>query len=244
MGVQAGSKQGARSLGAGLCRGRRRSAGFPCRRALLGLTLAAVLLSGVASASAATTGPPSNRAIPAIGGKAVDEAALSATAGHWAGTLPLTYSYQWELCNEAGEECANIAGATSHKYKLQHADVGNTLRAVVTATNSEGSSSAISKHTAVIAPSKPARNKAPVITGAAVDGQLLSSSTGVWRGTPPLTLGYQWNVCERTVCTAISGASGSTYRATTSEVGKQLRVVVTATNGVGSASSTSLPSKK
>ena len=40
--------------------------------------------------------------------------------------------------------CANISGATASAYKLQGADGGHTLRAVVTAKNNDGTESATS----------------------------------------------------------------------------------------------------
>jgi uncharacterized protein YukE len=208
------------------------------------LAIVLTMLLGVGGAAAQGSGPPSSFLAPAIAGKALDEATLAATPGHWDGLLPLTYTYQWQLCDAAGEECAAIAGATAHKYKLQHEDVGRRVRVIVTAANSEGSSSAPSKTSAVIGPSKPVRGKTPTITGAAADGKVLSAATGTWKGTPPFTFAYQWKVCVRLECSPIAGATQSTYRATTSQIGKQLRVVVTAGNAVGSASNSSPASKK
>ena len=86
------------------------------------------------------------------------------------------------------------------------------------------------------------RNQAPpVILGVPTDGAALSATTGTWGGTPPFTFGYQWLRClmDGSNCQNIPGATGPTYSLTSSEVGRRVRVLVTATNAAGSASSTS-----
>jgi hypothetical protein len=90
---------------------------------------------------------------------------------------------------------------------------------------------------AVIVPppmkTKPANSVAPVITGTTTVGQLLSASSGVWTGNPAPTLSYQW---ERLTngWTILVGATGSSYRLTAGDIGRSIRVLVTATNSEGS----------
>ena len=81
----------------------------------------------------------------------------------------------------------------------------------------------------------------PTITGTAQDGQTLNASPGGWSGTQPITYAYQWRRCDSSGagCSAISGATTSTYTVTSTDVGSTLRVAVTATNSVGSATATS-----
>ena len=62
---------------------------------------------------------------------------LTAEPGGWSGARPIAFSYQWQRCDAAGEGCLNIAGATHPGYLLAPADVGATVRAVVTATGAE-----------------------------------------------------------------------------------------------------------
>jgi hypothetical protein len=197
-----------------------------------------------AATAVITTGPPVNTVLPVISGRAEDGQTLSASTGSWAGTEPFSYTYQWELCSGAGESCANISGATSSSYALGRSDVGDTLRIVVTAKNSVGSSSATSTQSAVVTALAPSNTSPPAISGTAQDGQTLTASTGMWSGTPPLTYAYQWQSCNSAgeSCTNISGATGSTYVLGHGDVGTTLRVVVTATNSAGSASSTSAAS--
>src|SRR5262245_48448736 len=74
----------------------------------------------------------------------------------------------------------------------------------------------------------PANHGLPTILGRPVDGALLSATTGVWGGTPPLTFGYQWVRCSYSNCLPISGATGATYLLTSSDVAYRLQVLVTA----------------
>ena len=75
---------------------------------------------------------------------------LQTDNGTWSGTTPLTYTYQWRICNTTGGACHDIAGATGNEYTLKAADDGNTLRVQVTAKNTDGSDTSTSVPTAVI----------------------------------------------------------------------------------------------
>jgi hypothetical protein len=85
--------------------------------------------------------------------------------------------------------------------------------------------------------SSPVNSSPPSISGTAIEGQVLSASTGKWAGTPPMHYAYQW----RRDSSNVSGSTGSSYLLTSSDVGHQLTVVVIATNAYGSASATSPP---
>jgi hypothetical protein len=51
-----------------------------------------------------------------------------------------TFAYQWQKCDAAGANCADIAGATAQTYLVAPPDVGSTLRVNLVATNRFGSS--------------------------------------------------------------------------------------------------------
>jgi tripartite motif-containing protein 71 len=89
--------------------------------------------------------------------------------------------------------------------------------------------------------SKPVNRAAAGISGLAQEGQVLVASAGVWEGTPALSYGYQWQHCNAAggECTGISGATESKYVLVHGDVGFTIRVVVTATSSLGSATSTS-----
>jgi hypothetical protein len=87
--------------------------------------------------------PPSNVTKPTISGTARKGQRLTAKTGQWEGTMPITFSYQWQRCDSNGA-CVPITGATARTYRLGSADVGNRLRIDVEASNSRGQSSASS----------------------------------------------------------------------------------------------------
>ncbi|NUR78031.1 MAG: S8 family serine peptidase [Thermoleophilia bacterium] len=81
----------------------------------------------------------------------------------------------------------------------------------------------------------------PVVTGAAETGGLLSASTGQWSGAQA-TYTYQWQRCDATgACVEVTGAVDSTFAPTADDLGSTLVVFVTATNGDGTATSSSAP---
>jgi hypothetical protein len=75
---------------------------------------------------------------------------------------------------------------------------------------------------------------APQITGDVAVGGSVATSTGSWAGSTPQSYAYQWEHCS-TTCGAIAGANGATYVPSASDLGRRLEVIVTATNGAGSA---------
>ena len=94
--------------------------------------------------------PPRVDSPPTITGTAKSGNTLSASPGTWSGTPPLSFSYQWQRCHPG---CANIAGATLDAYTAASADVGGSLRALVTASNAAGSAQVASAQRGPIAPS-------------------------------------------------------------------------------------------
>lgn len=99
---------------------------------------------------------PENTSPPTISGQAVEGQTLTATTGTWTGSTPMNFSFQWQRCDQSGLNCQNIAGATGQSYTLTAADVGFTIRVLVTAQNANGSSSAASAPTAPVQAAGPA----------------------------------------------------------------------------------------
>ncbi len=83
----------------------------------------------------------------------------------------------------------------------------------------------------------------PTIVGAPVAGQTLAAVPGTWEGGKPLTFTYQWRSCDAAGanCTAITGATGESYRPVTTDVGHSLKIVVTAAAAAGTASAVTAP---
>jgi RHS repeat-associated protein len=95
-----------------------------------------------------------------------------------------------------GSGCSNISGATASFYALGSSDVGKRVGATVTATNGDGSASASSYATMVLA-AAPVNISAPLVEGTpAVQGQALTADPGGWSGTATITYGYQWQRCS------------------------------------------------
>jgi hypothetical protein len=145
---------------------------FNGRRWPVALLIAALALGIGAVFGTAQTGQaaaqdkPSNTTPPTISGTTQSGSQLSTTNGTWAGTTPITFTYQWRRCDTSGGSCADIGGATSQTYDLKQVDVGATLRVEVKATNGDGSTTITSVPTAAItAPATPAPTGCPSGTG-------------------------------------------------------------------------------
>jgi hypothetical protein len=111
--------------------------------------------AGSTPASSAATAPveaatkpaaPHNTVLPVVSGATVEGQTLSVSAGSWSGS-PTSFGYQWQDCNASGGGCSNISGANASTHLLSAGEVGDTLRAVVTATNAAGSTAASSSAT-------------------------------------------------------------------------------------------------
>ena len=189
---------------------------------------------------------PVNTVAPSLSSSTPAEGVLeSASTGSWA-TPPTGYGYQWERCEEGGVECVAIEGATEATYVPGLADVGHALRVAVTASSPGGAATADSPASAAVSTvvSAPVDFSFPEIVGLARQGQTLSVRPGTWMGPPPLSYAYQWERCDAAgeACTALSGATGSSYTPTSGDVAGTLRVLVSASDTAGRASQISPPS--
>jgi hypothetical protein len=228
------------------------------RSARILLTLSGLLAVGLAAgggaqalgtpravaAHAATA--PVNTKQPDPSGTAKEGSTVSVNNGTWTGTEPITFSYQWQRCNPKTGNCTNVSQPTGRRYQIVSADVGFALRAVVTASNSGGTSSARSNLTSVVA----ARGQAPValtlpaIAGTPAIGQTLIASSGTWRGASGV-FSYQWLRCDSAggKCSDISGAATQSYVVSSADSGNSVGVRVRASNNVGATTSLATPVK-
>jgi len=219
------------------------------RSALALAAAGALVVVGAAGAVVSRSSvAPSNSSLPTISGTAAVGSTVTANAGTWGGSTPITYQYQWQICGADGSACRAIAGATSQTYKFVSDDQGNTARVIVIASNADGSSSATSAATARIAAapaaaSGPVNTAPPTITGDASTGGTLTASPGTWNGSGTVTYKYQWLVCgtDGSACRDIAGATAQTYQLSKNDLGNTVRVRVTATDTTGSTQTTSVP---
>jgi hypothetical protein len=103
------------------------------------VTATNILGSNVATSNAITAqtySAPSNTVAPAITGTAQEGQTLTCSTGTWTGNPTPTYTYQWK------RNGSNIGSATNSTYVLVTADVGQSIKCTVTATNFIGSASA------------------------------------------------------------------------------------------------------
>jgi hypothetical protein len=193
----------------------------------------------VASAVTAAVVPlPSASVAPVVSGVAAVHQQLSTTNGAW--NTAANFAYAWLRCAVNATGCAVIPGATGTTYVLTGADAGHTLEARVTATNSAGSTAAVSNASGVVV-DVPAVSAAPHISGRAKVRKKLTASHGSWSGAPT-SYRFQWLRCNAHggSCTAIRKATQSTYKLTKRDAKHRLRVRVTAVNAAGtSAAATS-----
>ncbi|MGB8004789.1 MAG: hypothetical protein WCF27_11080 [Gaiellaceae bacterium] len=223
----------------------------PIGAAALIAAVAALLIP--AGGSARSESAPKNTGEPRVTGVAVQGQTLTTTDGTWSGSTPITFQYRWLRCDTSGGgpngvNCATISGETRKTYVLTAADVGHRIRSRVIATNADGTASANSNATPTAVKSsstagRPVNSTPPTISGTPQQGHTLTANRGTWSGGQPQTYSYQWRRCDSTgaSCADISGATASTYLLKDVDIGKTLRVRVTAKNSLGSTAATSTP---
>ncbi|MGE5700872.1 MAG: SMP-30/gluconolactonase/LRE family protein [Arthrospira platensis] len=90
----------------------------------------------------------------------------------------------------------------------------------------------------------PVNTEVPKMSGTPVVGVKLGVSTGVW-SNQPVAYQYQWEDCNYKAmeCTLILGASNPNYTVAGSDEGHAVVAVVSAINGAGSVSATTIPGR-
>jgi hypothetical protein len=71
---------------------------------------------------------------PAITGTADLGQTITVTPGTWSNT-DVKLTHQWQRCDAAGANCADIPGSTADTYTVVDTDAGSTFRVVETATD-------------------------------------------------------------------------------------------------------------
>jgi diphthamide synthase (EF-2-diphthine--ammonia ligase) len=144
-----------------------------------------------------------------------------------------TLHYTWQ--HDVGSGFVNV-GADQSTYTLGDADVGGIVRVVISYTDGQGfSESATSVSTASITHVNDVPTGGPVITGAKTENQVLTADTGSLVDADGLgTLHYQW---QRNTGSGFAnvGTDQATYTLGDADVGGTIRVVVSYTDGQGTA---------
>ena len=215
----------------------------------MGATLALVIGLGVlagAGVAASSQNEPKNDTRPTISGSVQVGQTLTGTTGTWRGN-PRSFRYQWLRCDENGNRCSKISGATGTAYTITSADGGSTIRFRVEAINQDGHTFATSLATAKIGSTAggtnpPVNTSLPTVSGTPRQGQVLTGQPGSWNGNPG-DYNYYWLRCDRNgaSCAQIGGANNAKYTLASSDVGNTLRFRVDAKNGGGTTTAYSVP---
>lgn len=212
------------------------------------------LALGVTAASG-DTGPPVSTDIPALTGSPGVGKTLTTTSGSW--STSATFAYQWLRCSKTFTDCEDITGATATSYTIRAADVGHVLAARVTATNADGSASAVSSGKGLVEGRAPGAKAKPWVRGTKKVGHTIYEVGPGWTRSP-YAFRDQWlrcsaegNACVRITakvrychtCKPVSSGISADYKLTARDLGHRLRVRVTAWNGAGRSTSTSAPTR-
>ena len=207
------------------------------------LALAIMALVGVANGSARSLAGPTVAAEPTISGPAVvggelhrKSRALAEHERHHV-LVPVAPVQEDPPDDSSSATCQNIGGETDVTYTVRSDDLGKRIRFRVKAKNSAGSTTATSAPTSVVVQpnDKPASTFPPVISGSALVGQTLKTTTGSWTGDQPITYSYKWQRCDKegNACKAIDGATEASYKLKQADFDKTLRTRVIAKNARG-----------
>ena len=188
------------------------------------------------------SGSPANTALPTIAGVDTQGQEIAGTEGTWS-PAATSYAYQWQRSPDGGNTWSDIPQATAFTYSLAAADIGDEVRIEVTASNESGWAVADSAPSGVVVSGSPANAALPVLAGTDTEGQQLTATSGTW--SPAATsYAYQWqrSPAGGDPWSDIPGATGDAYTLVAADIGDEVQVEVTATNGFGSAVADSGPS--
>lgn len=187
-----------------------------------------------------------------------DPANAPADASLFDGMVVEECNYYNDPCSGAGGDATSYLAAHKPVLNAEYTQDGETTAKFCAADTAAGitgalfsvslsggtyapcAPSATVTPTAPVVPA-PVNTALPILSGTAKRGYSLSVSEGGWLNAPT-SYSYAWLVCTGGSCSISSGATGSSFTLTASDVGATVEAVVTAKNTGGSASATSAPS--
>lgn len=202
----------------------------------IGTTITVTVTASTQQGSLAVTSPArgsviavNNTVLPTTSGSLRVGGTLTVVTGTWLGSPTLTQ--QWQSSSD-GVLWNAITGATATTYVLTTAETGLYIRAQVFGTRTIVSTiyqtTANTASTAVVPASNVTNSVLPVVTGALVSGQTLTTTNGTWSSSGTFT--YLWQSLSAgsgSTWTNIASATSSTYVLTSAETSKYVRVQVT-----------------
>ncbi len=169
--------------------------------------------------------------VPTITGTATEDQTLTADTSGISDADGLgSFSYQWLRDGVA------ISGATSSTYTLGDNDVGSQISVQVSYTDGNGTDEGplTSTQTAAVTNVNDTPSGVPTISGTATEDQTLTADTsGISDADGLGSFSYQWLRDGVAIC----GATASTYTLGDTDVGSQISVQVSYTDGNGTTES-------
>jgi Ca2+-binding RTX toxin-like protein len=149
-----------------------------------------------------------------------------------------TVSYQWQSSTD-GSNWSAITGATASSLTLSEAQVGKQVRVNASYTDDHGTlESNASNATTAIANVNDALSGNVTVTGTMTQNQTLTATHTLADADGLGTVTYQWQSSTNgTTWNAISGATAISFKLTEAQVGKQVRVNASYTDGHGTLES-------
>ena len=168
--------------------------------------------------------------LPTISGKAQVNETLTADTSDIAdqdGLDSVTYSYQWQSDN------SDINLATGSSYMPAPADLGKTISVKVSFTDDNGNGESLtSKPTAVVIAANTPATGEPTISGTPQVRQTLTAEVSTIAdqdGITAVSYTYQWLADD----VDIVGATGASYKLTSAEIGKTIKVMASFSDDAG-----------
>lgn len=185
---------------------------------------------------------PTNSVLPGVASNTTPAVGntLNALRGIWTVgdlTAELTYTYQWQSCNDESD-CENINGATGEQLLLTNELLDKKVAVIVTATNRNASLSKRSALSAPVVRAAPVNTAIPVVSGTARVGATIHGSQGTWTSESGMTYSYLWLLCDNNgnSCQGAGAETSPDLFLSSGTTGVTYRVQVRATNVQGGQS--------
>ena len=152
-----------------------------------------------------------------------------------------TFSYQWQSSSD-GSSWADITSATASTYLLTPDEQGRQVRVLVSYTDGDGFSESVTAPSVSVGLVDDG-DAVFSISGTPEVGQTLTASLDASDPDGDGTFSYQWqSSSDGSSWADITSATASTYLLTPDEQGRQVRVLVSYTDGDGFSESVTAPS--
>ncbi|HWH94043.1 MAG TPA: delta-60 repeat domain-containing protein [Baekduia sp.] len=165
---------------------------------------------------------------PSVAGDAWIGGVARCTTGLWRNG-PQSFAYRWKI------DGAPIPGAEGQTHRVEDAEQDRALSCEVTAANSAGASVPADSARVTVTEAPPANLASPLVAGTPRVGAQLTCDVGTWVGAR--SFAYAWLRDGAT----IGGEAGAEHTAKSTDVGHELRCLVTAANRGGATTVQSAP---